>query len=71
MIVASATVLKTKQDLLKKAESKKTKEKVYYCDVKTLHGFQKLGVHNKFVGVHFYVIYAICRTVILRLLDFL
>ena len=29
---------------------------------KTLYRFQRFGVPNKFVGVHLYVAYAICRT---------
>ena len=29
---------------------------------KTMYGFQKLGIHNKLVGVHLYIVYAICCT---------
>ena len=38
-------------------ESKSSKIILVY---KTLYGFQKLDVHNKFVGVHLYVVYAVC-----------
>ena len=29
---------------------------------KTVYDFQKLGIHNKFFGVHLYVVYVICHT---------
>ena len=45
-------------------ESKSSKITLVY---KTLYGFQKLDVHNKFVGVHLHAVYAICRTLVLRI----
>ena len=33
---------------------------------KTLYGFQKFDVHDKFAGIHLYVVHAICRTLVLR-----
>ena len=55
---------------MNKAESTQRKEskssKIILVN-KTLYGFQKLGVHNKFIGVHLYVVYAICRTLVLRI----
>ena len=45
-------------------ESKSSKIMLVY---KTLYGFQKLEVHNNFVGVHLYVVYVICRTLVLRI----
>ena len=55
---------------MKKAELTQMKEGksskiILVC--KTLYGFQKLDVHNKFVGVHLYVVNAICRTLVLRI----
>ena len=50
-----------KAELTQMKESKSSKI-ILVC--KTLYGFQKLDVHNKFVGVHLYVVNAICRTLV-------
>ena len=40
---------------------KETKS-MLYLHTKIWYGFQNLGVHNKYVGIHLYVVHAICRT---------
>ena len=41
-------------------ESKREKVKAFYNGLE--NGFQSFGVLNKFVGIHLYVAYTICRT---------